>query len=374
MDYDVVIIGAGPAGTHLSSLLAQEGVKVALVDRAVFPRDKLCGGLLSQKTIALLDAAYPDTYFPHFSVKQAHVTYKRQYLGAVPLMSSVEAICRYQFDNSLIKLAEARGVHTYLGEPIQKIDFEKQIVSTRKGRHLHYGHLVGADGALSIVRRLAGLPAAQLGFCAELYVQWEQIINQERLRENGIELFCGEFHKGYGWIFPNQTSVAIGVGCLTSEMAENEIIKAFPDFVRRYAKIETVKSRGAYVPSGSSVALGKPNCQTIALIGDAAGLIDPLTGEGIYYAVISAERAAEALLSDTNNFFSAYCDRMHDISKRIQEGVWVRNEFYNPLIMQNIFGASQGAPKYMETLINETIICYRKSYMTAYEEFWQCVR
>lgn len=64
MNYDAVIIGAGPAGSHLGFLLARAGVKVAIVDRAVFPRDKLCGGLLTQKTLALLAKAYPDGCFP----------------------------------------------------------------------------------------------------------------------------------------------------------------------------------------------------------------------------------------------------------------------------------------------------------------------
>lgn len=374
MDYDVVIVGAGPAGAHMGFLLAQAGVRVALVDRAVFPRDKLCGGLLSQKTIALLEKAYPDTSFPHLDVTRGHVTYKRQYLGAVGLLSPVEVVYRWQFDASLVELAEARGAHTYLGAPVLQIDFEKQVVFIKGGLQFHYGHLIGADGALSRVRRLAGLPAAQLGFCMEAYVPWEQIAEQSRLRNNGIELFCGEFHKGYGWIFPNQMSVAIGMGSLTSEMTEHKIIKIFPDFAKRFGKIELVRPHGAYVPSGTSVVLGKLDCQTMALIGDAAGLIDPLTGEGIYYAIISAEKAAAAFLSDPSDFLSAYCSNMENITERIQEGVWVRNEFYDPFIMQNILGAAQSAPKYIESLIDETIVRYGKSYISAYKELAQYVR
>lgn len=374
MDYDVVIIGAGPAGSHLSFLLARAGVNVAMVDRAIFPRDKLCGGLLTHKSLALLEKAHPSEAFPLLDVKQIYLTYKRHYVTSVEPLSPVNSVCRREFDALLVKFAEAYGAHMYLGTSAIQIDFQTKAVLLKDGRKIRYGRLIGADGALSRVRRLAGIPAAQLGFCLEAYVPWEQIKDSEKWKANGIKLILGDFTKGYGWIFPNRETVVIGAGNLTTKMPEAEIVRMFPHFIKEFVKLEQVKFHGAYVPSGSSVILGRPDDQDLCLIGDAAGLIDPLTGEGIYYALLSAEKAADAILSHDRDFFSTYCRYMQNIMNRIQEDVWVRNEFYQPFIIQDVLGIIQGAPQYIEKMIDETIIRYEKPYMTAYKDLRKYTR
>lgn len=374
MDYDAVIIGAGPAGSHLGFLLAHAGVKVAIVDQAVFPRDKLCGGLLTQKTLTLLEKAHQNEAFSFFGIKQMRLIYKRHCVASVKPLSSVNTVCRREFDALLVEFAATYGAHMYLGTPALHIDFQKKAVLLKDGREIHYGRLIGADGALSRVRRLAGIPAAQLGFCVEAYVPWEQVKESGKWSADGIELICGDFTKGYGWVFPNRETVVIGTGSLTTEMPEAEIIRAFPRFIKDFTEPEQVKFRGAYVPSGASVMLGRPDDQDICLIGDAAGLIDPLTGEGIYYALMSAEKAADAVLFNDGDFFSTYCRYMQDIMDRVQKDVWVRNEFYRPFIMQDVLGMLQGAPQYIEKLVDETIIRYEKPYIAAYEELRQYTR
>jgi geranylgeranyl reductase family protein len=368
MDYDAVIIGAGPAGSHLAFLLACAGVNVAMVDRAVFPRDKLCGGLLTHKTLALLEKAHPGEVFPFLDIKKIHLTYKRHYVTSVKPLSPIKAVCRHGFDALLVKFAEAYGSHMYMGTSAIQIDFQAKIVLLKDGRKIRYGRLIGADGALSRVRRLAGIPAAQLGFCLEAYVPWEQIMDSRKWGANGIELILGDFTKGYGWVFPNRENVVIGAGNLTTKLPEAEMVRMFPQFIKDFVKLEQVKFRGAYVPSGTSIMLGRPDDQDMCLIGDAAGLIDPLTGEGIYYALLSAEKAANAFLSSDKDFFSTYCRYMQDSMNRIQADVWVRNEFYHPFIIQDVLGTIQGAPQYIEKLVDETIIRYEKPYRVAYEE------
>ncbi len=374
MDYDAVIIGAGPAGSHLGFLLAHAGVKVAIVDQAVFPRDKLCGGLITQKTLALLEKAHQSEAFPFFGIKQMRLIYKRHCVASVNPLSPVNTVCRREFDALLVEFAVAYGAHMYLGTPALQIDFQKKVVLLKDGREIHYGRLIGADGAMSKVRRLASIPAAQLGFCLEAYVPWEQVKHSGKWNANGIELICGDFTKGYGWVFPNRETVVIGAGNLTTEMSEAEIMRVFPRFIEDFAEPEQIKIRGAYVPSGTSVMLGRPNNQNMCLIGDAAGLIDPLTGEGIYYALMSAEKAADAVLSNNGDFFSTYCGYMQDIIDRIREDVWVRNEFYRPFVMQDVLGTIQGAPQYIAKLVDEIIIRYKRPYMAAYEELRQYTR
>lgn len=374
MNYDAVIIGAGPAGSHLGFLLARAGVKVAIVDRAVFPRDKLCGGLLTQKTLALLAKAYPDECFPLFPIKQMYLTYKQSSIASLAPLSPVNIVCRCQLDSLLLEFAVAQGAYTYLGIPLLQIDFEKKAISLKGEREIRYGYLIGADGALSKVRRLANIPATQLGFCLECFVPWGQVKDSSKLDANGIELICGDFAKGYGWVFPNQEEIVIGMGNLTSEMSEKEILRRFPNFLMGLVRPRKIKFRGAYVPSGTSVILGRPDYQDVGLVGDAAGLIDPITGEGLYYALMSAEKAADAVLSNNGGFFSTYCRHMQGTIERLKADVWVRDEFYRPFIMQDTFGVIQGAPQYIENLIDETIIRYEKPYIEAYKEFRQYLR
>lgn len=374
MNYDAVIIGAGPAGSHLGFLLARAGVNVAIVDQAVFPRDKLCGGLLTQKTLALLEKAHPNGAFPFFGIKQMKLIYKRHCVASVKPLSPVNTVCRREFDTILVGFATAYGAHMYLGTPALDIDFQKKDVLLKDGRRIHYGRLIGADGALSRVRRLAGISVAQLGFCLEAYVPWEQIKDSDKCNTNEIKLICGDLTKGYGWVFPNRETVVIGAGNLTTEIPGTEITRVFPRFIEDFAEPEQVKIRGAYVPSGASVMLGKSDDQNMCLIGDAAGLIDPLTGEGIYYALMSAEKAADAFLSNDGDFFSTYCLYMQEIMDRVREDVWVRNKFYQPFIMQDVLGTIQGAPQYIEKMVDETIIRYERPYMAAYEELRQYAR
>lgn len=203
---------------------------------------------------------------------------------------------------------------------------------------------------------------------------WGQVKDSSKLDANGIELICGDFAKGYGWVFPNQEEVVIGMGNLTSEMSEKEILRRFPNFLMDLVRPQKIKFRGAYVPSGTSVILGRPDYQDVGLVGDAAGLIDPITGEGLYYALMSAEKAADAVLSNNGGFFSAYCRHMQGTIERLKTDVWARDEFYRPFIMQDTFGVIQGVPQYIENLIDETIIRYEKPYIEAYKEFRQYLR
>lgn len=141
MSYDAIIIGAGPAGAHLGYLLARAGMTVAIVDRAVFPRDKLCGGLLTQKALILLSAAYPNKKFGGFDIKQAHIFYKGSPMTSIHLLSTVNTIRRYQFDATLVNAAAVQGADTYWGDPLTTIDFIKQEVYLKSGRSLRYAHL-----------------------------------------------------------------------------------------------------------------------------------------------------------------------------------------------------------------------------------------
>jgi len=367
MFYDVVIIGAGPAGAFAGCWLAQAGVKTALVDRSNFPREKLCGGLLTYKTVDMLRAILPAEDMPRYGVAVAHVFHNGQPAASFQLLSEAYVVRRLQFDASLVTAAEKQGAHTYLGASIQTIDFTRKEAYLSDGHRLQYSILIGADGTLSKVRKLAGLPKNEMGFCVESHVPWELLKNHDRLQTGGIEIYYGDFSAGYGWIFPCEDSVAVGVGNLAKSMSEKEILAQYHRFLADVLTSDGMRPAGAYLPSGTSIALGTPLCEDMCLIGDAAGLIDPFTGEGIYYALLSAKTASDAIISG-QPLRSEYERRMKQHISMIQDTVQIRNRIYSPTALKHSLDFMQNAPRYSEQLIDETIVRYAKAYTDAYEE------
>ncbi len=367
MMYDAVIIGAGPAGAYAGCLLTKAGLKVALVDRRRFPRDKLCGDLLTYKTIDLLQLVFSDNLFPKIDVMASHVLYQRQLTASFQLLSPVYAVRRLQFDAGLVTAAEQQGVDTYFGVSLHKVDLSRKEACLSDGNKLKYSALIGADGVLSRVRKLAGLPKNAMGFCMEAYVPWSQLRNSERVCAGGIEIYYGDYPNGYGWIFPRVDSAAVGVGNLAQGMSEKEIFSRYRCFLADVLLSGDIKPKGAYLPSGTSVALGTSSCSDLCLIGDAAGLIDPFTGEGIYYALLSAKAAANSIVSG-RPVYQEYEQRMGQIVQMIQDTVRIRDRIYSPTVLKHSLDFMQNALQYSEKLIDETIVRYTKTYTDAYDE------
>lgn len=368
MIYDVVVIGAGPAGSHLSYLLSKYGYKVALVDRTKFPRDKLCGGLLTYKTLKILESRYSNIDINGFEVQSAHVFFKNELLASFDLLSSPYIVNRYTFDSKLVSQAKNYGCCTYFGVSLNIIDFSKNEVHLSDESVIKYVQLVGADGVLSKVRKLSGISHNQSGFCIEAYVPRNQVKDLSRLDKGGIEIYYGNFTKGYGWLFPRKDSVLVGAGSITNEINEKEIISLFHEFLHTVTYCENIKVCGAYIPAGNSIVLGTPQHENLCLIGDAAGLIDPFTGEGIYYALLSAEMAAKAILSG-RPIYNLYKELLQSNVDIVNENLNIRDEIYRPIILENSIASMQTVPKYSEKLIDEAIIRYSKTYREAYEEF-----
>lgn len=367
MIYDTVIIGAGPAGAYAGCMLAKVGLKVALVDRRDFPRDKLCGGLLTYKTLDLLQPVLSSDQFFKFSITMSHVFYQGQSTTSFQLLSPAYTVRRLQFDALLVEIAQEHGVHTYLGASLQSVDFNQKEVCLSDGHKLKYSTLIGADGALSKVRYLAGLPKNDMGFCVEAHIPWDQLRDSKRLRIGGIEIYYGDYPNGYGWVFPNKDTVAVGVGNLAQGMMGKEILAQYRRFLADIAASENTKATGAYLPSGTSVVLGTPLYGELFLIGDAAGLIDPFTGEGIYYAFLSAKVVADTIVSG-RPVFQEYERQMKQVVKTIRDTVRIRDRIYSPAVLKHLLDFMHSTPQYSEQLIDETIVRYTKSYMDAYDE------
>ncbi|HHS94564.1 MAG TPA: geranylgeranyl reductase family protein [Rhodobacterales bacterium] len=288
--YDVVVIGGGPAGASAARRARALGLTAAVVDKAIFPRPKLCGALLSGRGHKALKAVFgmePDHAHFLYSRKVAF-KWDGQHLARFKAPYDLTYTYRDDFDHRLLKEAIAAGADDYQGVRVESIDEGAGKLALSTGETLHFGVLIGADGAASpVARHLFGkaFDDSKIGFAFEI----EAPGGCEDEDVMAIDFRIVDW--GYGWDFPKKDSRTIGLGAIKGV---DQDLKARMSRFLKQRKIdpEMVKFKGAHLPFGDYKKVpGKGN---VLLVGDAAGFVDPLTGEGLAYAMESGAEAAEA--------------------------------------------------------------------------------
>lgn len=292
MDYDVIVVGAGPAGSTLARFLARSGTRVLLLDRTAFPRDKPCGGGVSLRAASCLDLDLsPVTEQTIFDVR---VTYR---LGKAFRRHSSQPLVymtqRCRLDAFLAEQAVAAGVEFHDGEPVRAVEVSDRRVTVRTGKGVYTARaLAGADGVNGIVGRSTGAaPRVDLAVALEGNVPCPQGLPERW--QGTLALNLGGLPGGYGWVFPKGDHLNVGVGAwrwfaphLRGHLAPLCRRYGFPPEALRDA-------------AGHHLPLRRPGspivCGPVLTVGDAAGLVDPLSGEGIHAAFQSARLAAQAI-------------------------------------------------------------------------------
>jgi geranylgeranyl reductase family protein len=311
---DVAIVGAGPAGARAAYLLARRGVRVTIFD-ASHPREKPCGGGVTGRALALVaDALDPET-FPRTTIRSVRFTRLRA-AGASRLRTSCasaaqaadsavvpldeEALVvtsRATFDASLLAAAERAGAVLVRSRVINvSADAGGVSLHTANGTH-RAAFVIGADGANSLVRRrvATAFRRDQLSIATGFFahgVTSDEIV---------IELTPDP--PGYIWSFPRPGHLAIGICAQADAGITAAALRARTSgwmTATRIADGATLEPYSWPIPSLSArdfdaLDLAGPRW---ALVGDAAGLVDPITREGIYFALASGEWIADALMAD----------------------------------------------------------------------------
>ena len=353
--FDVVIVGAGPAGSSCAMKLANSGLRVALLDKATFPRDKTCGDALSVDVINQLEMLSPNLPVAFekmqdkiasygvkiFSPDHNHVDIPFIYKGN---KSHGYISTRLSFDDLLFSEAKQTiNVTVFENCTVSKVavNADKTNIQTSQGI-FEAPIVVGADGAHSIVSKFLGdIKVEKNHYSAGLRIYYENVHSFHE--ENFIELhFFKDILPGYLWIFPLADNKAnVGIGMLSSTVSKKKVnlkdtltnlLKTHPHLVERFkdAKpLETIKGYG--LPLGSK----KRNLSgdRFLLTGDAAALIDPFSGEGIANAIRSGRVAAEHLIKcfEHKNFSAAF-NKAYD--KEIYRRMW--NEFKISRTLQRV--------------------------------------
>ncbi len=297
--FKVVVVGGGPAGSAAARTLAAAGVAVCLIDKSEFPRDKLCGGLLtlrSRKTFQQVFQADWSPVIQHHS-RGAEFYYQRQKLNSLTDYKDIFFTCRREFDAHLLGLAESCGAKLLLGRQVQAVDTAHSRLTLSDGQTIGYDLLIGADGVNSAVAKAvfgSSFSKERIGFGFELEVPISRVIPLIP----DPEIYFGVLDWGYGWVFPKRHTLTAGVGGLLR--ASPKMRAEFEAFLKsRFGAIPPGQIKGHFIPFGDFRQV--PGQGNVLLCGDAAGLVEPITGEGIAFAMLSgfyaAESAREAILT-----------------------------------------------------------------------------
>jgi geranylgeranyl reductase family protein len=295
---DVTVIGAGPAGALLAYLLAIRGLQVILVEKARLPRIKPCGGGLNQKTVALLPFAIAPVVERVVQrlvfTQKLHHAFTRIY--PEPL---VTLVTRCRFDHFLVQQAAAVGVQVYDSCRVTRLeDGLQRLTLHANGLSWHSRYIAFADGAKGTLRRQLGFAATaphDIGLDMEVAAGPECPWTPETLY-----LDWGSWPQCYAWAFPKADHWSIGVK--GPALQSGLLVSYLRQFMQRW-QLQPANGKLPYLahmlptrPSGMSLVRGRA-----LVLGDAAGLLEPFTGEGIYYALRSAYLAADALLQASAN-------------------------------------------------------------------------
>lgn len=333
MQFDLIVVGSGPAGSAAATVAARGGLRVALLDKSAFPRDKLCGGAVSGRTAQHLDTIFGQSITPDLfrTITRLKLNYAGEVIGMIKNAPPLHLTMRREFDTVLHNHAVAAGAQIFAPVRITQIDPQDARVHLADGRVIEAAFLIGADGCNSAVARaLYGRPfdPADVSFALEVEIP------RRKGQFQDVEIDLGAANWGYGWVFPKNRSITVGVGGMHQRNPDMKIhMKTYLEehVAPEEAEASMRQCKGAFLPAG--VYRRQPGEGRVLLTGDAAGLVDPVTGEGIAWAMYSGQLAAEACLKAVSagapdtalRHYSAnlaYVQREIDSARKIQKMIF----------------------------------------------------
>lgn len=286
---DIAIVGGGPAGAYLGYRLAQNGIYAAIYDDS-HPREKPCGGGVTPFTLERfpLLKGVPSSY--RFVHKMLFIS--PEGIEAMVSGQTIMNVSREHLDKYLLQKAVDSGAKL-IEERVTDIEERPDgwLIRTQEGEY-RSTLVIGADGAHSVVRRatVGRIPRQNLAACIGYFARGVE-------RDYSVIRFL-KGCQGYAWIFPRETHSSIGVA--TDPKHARKLTGYLNEFIEDYCpSIDKISPFGAPMPAIIDEEFYEIPCsgRNWILIGDAAGHVDPILGEGIRYAIWGAELAAEAIVA-----------------------------------------------------------------------------
>ncbi|RUM32028.1 MAG: geranylgeranyl reductase, partial [Aquifex sp.] len=353
--FDVVVVGAGPAGSSAARFLSEKGLKVLILEKEKLPRFKLCGGALSSRF---------SRYLPEDFKGRVLNTINRGYLGfrgkgyKVKEKKEVAYIIdRADFDHYLALKAVEKGAE--LREETELLDFwedkGKIILDTTRGK-ISCDFLVGADGFHSRVSKI-------LGFKKEKYYRSVEFLADGEMDFESVIIELGVVSRGYLWVFPKGDNLNIGVASTERE----NLLRVLEDYIKNQKAIKvkkTYRPRSWFIPIAEGYGELHTGRGRVLLVGDAGNFVDPLLGEGIYYGYLSGLLAGESIIQNPQNPQSLYRERAKEIAKEFYYAGKIAKIAYRFQRVAHRMGGGTSLERYMEFLRGYT------TYEELYKKGW----
>jgi geranylgeranyl reductase family protein len=301
---DVLIVGGGPAGSSCAWALRDSGLDVAILDRQIFPRDKVCGGWITPQV--LRELGIDPTEYGRGRIMQPITGFRTGYIGGSAIETDYDAIVSYgirrrEFDDYLLRRSGAR-----LLEGIALTTLQREGGGWIANGDIRTRLVVGAGGHFCPVTKLTGAKPAKEDAVVAQEAEFKMDDRQQagcRVRADMPELyFCADM-KGYGWCFRKDNYLNIGLGRMDQHRL-SEHVAAFVGFLKSAGRISfdvpSALLGHAYLLYG--VSERKVAEDAVLLIGDAAGLAYKQSGEGIRPAIESGLLAAQTIAAAHGNY------------------------------------------------------------------------
>jgi geranylgeranyl reductase family protein len=296
--FDLIVVGAGPAGASAARSAAKSGLKTLLLEKEQLPRNKLCGGGITPKVLTKLDFNLPRELIEYeANISRLHVRENVQSFEAKQPL--VYMVSRAKFDSFLTEKAVEAGAEIRDQTPVRDIESAGSHMNVKTSDGNFEGKIViGADGM--------GGPTARAG---GFYDSWksDQVVyaieSDVHVGEKGVEefiggkscfdLYFGVSPAGYGWIFPKDDRLTVGVGCRLSRLRNGvELFNEFTGQVPELRTLDIPKPQAHLIPLGGAIKV-RSSMDRMLLAGDSAGFAEPFFGEGIYFAIWGGQIAAQ---------------------------------------------------------------------------------
>jgi len=348
--HDVLVVGAGPAGSWAAKRCADRGLDVLLLDAAKFPRDKACGGVVGDTAVRLIG---PDV----LSILEREAHTNRLFYDWKPILDVAAHMYffkRRKFDAYLVRRAEAAGATLLEGRRVTRVDVRPdKVVAVAGGEAFGARLAVGAEGTNSVVGR-AIRQSHHDGACKYASIKAEVDLTSEAIRGLGVDdpphqntYFLPDL-VGFGWLLPNDGSVNAGYGAFVRHASG--LRERFYDFLAHLG-IPPNDVRGAQIPY---LPTRRVYADRVMLTGDAGGFVNPWTGCGIDDGIEASERLADVakLAADTGDFTANTLRRYQEASREQRKWIQARGRWMKALDL--IMPVGKPFPRWVKYVVKAT--------------------